>query len=124
MNIMTFRNYMAMIEYDAEDKIFVGHIVGIRDIVGFHGSSVDELESAFHDAVNHYLEVCDKIGQMPQKSYSGKLTLRISPETHMAVASAAEIRRKSINQWASDVLEKAAIAEHETALAVTNNSTS
>lgn len=112
MNTMSFRNYVASIEYDPEDKIFVGHIVGIQDIVSFHGSSVTELEAAFHDAVNHYLEVCAKIGQTPQRAYSGKLTLRLAPEVHMAVATAAEIRHKSINQWAADVLAKAAHAEY------------
>ena len=66
MNEMTYQNYSAKVEYDPIDKIFVGHIVGIRDIVGFHGSTVEELESAFHDAADHYLEVCEKIGQPPQ----------------------------------------------------------
>lgn len=111
MNEMSYQNYSAKIEYDSVDKIFVGHIVGIRDIVGFHGRTVEELESAFHEAVHHYLEVCEKIGQEPQRSYSGKLTLRIPPEIHMAVATAAEINSKSINQWASDVLKKAALSE-------------
>lgn len=111
MNKMIYQNYLARVEYDPADKIFVGHIVGIRDIVGFHGSTVEELESAFHEAVEHYLEVCDKIGQQPQRSYSGKLTLRIPPEIHMAVATAAETNRKSINQWAAEVLRQAAISE-------------
>ncbi len=111
MNEMTYQNYKAKIEYDSIDKIFVGHIIGIRDIVGFHGSTVEELESAFHEAVEHYLEVCEKIGQEPQRSYSGKLTLRIPPEIHMAVATAAEINSKSINQWASDVLKQAASSD-------------
>lgn len=109
MNEMTYQNYSAKVEYDPVDKIFVGHIVGIQDIVGFHGSTVEELESAFHDAVHHYLEVCEKIGQLPQRSYSGKLTLRIPPEIHMAVATAAEINSKSINQWATEVLKQAAM---------------
>lgn len=111
INKMSYRNYSAIVEYDAEDKIFVGHLLGIRDIVGFHGSSVEELENAFHDAVDHYLEICEKIGQKPQKSYSGKLTLRIPPETHFAVANAAESNQKSINQWAADLLRRAAIHE-------------
>ena len=111
MNEMTYQNYKAKVEYDPVDKIFVGHIIGIRDIVGFHGSTVEELESAFHEAVDHYLEVCEKIGQEPQRSYSGKLTLRIPPEIHMAVATAAEINSKSINQWATEVLKQAAISE-------------
>jgi predicted HicB family RNase H-like nuclease len=72
---------------------------------------VAELESAFHEAVTHYLEVCEKIGQKPQRSFSGKLTLRVPPEIHMAVATAAEINSKSINQWATDVLKQAALPE-------------
>ena len=111
MNQMKYRNYSAVVEYDAEDRIFVGHLLGIRDIVGFHGSTVEELESAFHEAVEHYLEVCEKLGQEPQNSYSGKLTLRIPPEIHLAVAHAAESNKKSINQWATDVLSQAAMLD-------------
>ena len=107
MNAMNYRSYVAKVEYDALDRIFVGHIQGIRDIVSFHGSTVEGLESAFHEAVDHYLEVCAKIGQTPQKSYSGKLTLRVPPELHSAVATVAEINNKSINQWATDVLKEA-----------------
>ena len=67
MNEMTYQNYSAKVEYDPIDKIFVGHIIGIRDIVSFHGSTVEELESAFREAVDHYLEVCEKIGQQATK---------------------------------------------------------
>ncbi len=68
MNEMKYQGYSAKIEYDDMDKIFVGHIIGIRGIVSFHGSTVEELESAFHEAVHHYLDVCEKIGQKPQRS--------------------------------------------------------
>jgi predicted HicB family RNase H-like nuclease len=37
------------------DRIFVGHLAGVRDIVGFHGESVEELETAFHEAVDNDL---------------------------------------------------------------------
>lgn len=111
MNKMSYKNYSAMVEYDSVDRIFVGHILGIRDIVSFHGTTVEELESAFHDAVDHYLEVCEKIGQKPQKPYAGKLTLRVPPEVHLAVANAAAVNEKSINQWATDVLIQAAMLE-------------
>lgn len=35
--------------------------------------------------------------------------LRVSPEVHAAVATAAGTRGQSINQWASEVLGKAAL---------------
>jgi predicted HicB family RNase H-like nuclease len=70
--------------------------------------SVLELRTAFEDAVEDYLETCRKIGKQPQKTYSGKLTLRIPAQVHGAVAQAAEPSGKSINQWAADMLERAA----------------
>ena len=58
MNTMFYKGYSARIDFDDEDRIFVGHLAGIRDIVGFHGSSVDDLEAAFHEAVDDYLAHC------------------------------------------------------------------
>lgn len=106
---MKYKGYIAQIEYDEEDRIFVGHLAGIKDIVGFHGSTVDELESAFHETVENYIAISEETGRTPQKPYSGKLMLRVPSEVHAAIATAAQVNGKSINQWASDTLRKAAI---------------
>ena len=106
-NVLNYNGYSARIEFDPEDRIFFGRIAGIRDIVTFHGETVDELIAAFEEAVDDYLEVCQRIGQPPNKSYSGKLMLRLSPEIHAAIAANAEINGKSINQWVSDTLSEA-----------------
>ncbi len=108
MNMMKYRGYAALIEYDEDDRIFVGHLAGIKDIVGFHGTTVDELESAFHESVDNYISISEETGRVVQKSYSGKLMLRVSPDTHAAVATAAQINGKSINQWVSEILDQAA----------------
>ncbi len=108
MNAMTYKHYTARVEYDSEDRIFVGHIVGIRDIVSFHGGDVDKLEAAFHEAVDGYLKACARLEQKPNKPYSGKLMLRLPPEVHAAAATAAEVAGESLNQWASEVLRQAA----------------
>ncbi len=107
-NVMTYKGYSARVDYDAEDEIFFGRIAGITDGVGFHGESVGELKSAFHEAVDDYLETCRKIGKAPEKPYSGKMMFRVDPETHRRAAIAAELSGKSLNQWAEDVLAKAA----------------
>lgn len=67
----TYRGYVAHIEYSDEDQYLIGHLAGIDDIVGFHGESVAELRAAFEEAVDDYLETCDKLGRAPQ-----------SPRTH------------------------------------------
>ena len=107
--MMKYKGYVAHIEYDEEDRIFVGHLAGIKDIVGFHGAAVDELESAFHESVDNYLSISEETGRVAQKPYSGKLMLRVSPVVHAAVACAAKINGQSINQWATDILGKAAL---------------
>ncbi len=107
MKTMTYRGYAARIEYSDEDQCLVGHIAGINDVVGFHGDSVAELRAAFEEAVEDYLEACEKLNRPPQKPYSGKLMLRVSPEIHAAVAAAAEVNGKSINQWATEVFTRA-----------------
>ncbi|MBT3347944.1 MAG: type II toxin-antitoxin system HicB family antitoxin [Thiotrichales bacterium] len=108
MNTMRYKNYIAKIEYDDIDKIFVGHIVGVKESGGFHGANVEALEEAFHEAVEHYLEVCRKLKTSPKKSYSGRLMLRLTPERHAAIATSAEAHGKSINQWVSDLLGREA----------------
>ncbi len=104
---MIYKDYVARIEYSDEDRCFVGHIAGIRDIVGFHGGSVAKLRAAFEEAVEDYLDTYRKLGREPRKSYSGKLTLRIPSELHASVAVVAKVSGRSINQWARETLEKA-----------------
>jgi predicted HicB family RNase H-like nuclease len=108
MNAMTYRKYAARIDYDDQDKIFVGHLAGIRDLVGFHGKSVDELERAFHEAVDDYLNACERLSQSPEKPVSGRMMLRVPPEVHRAALRAAELSGKSLNQWAAEVMRDAA----------------
>lgn len=107
MNAMTYKGYLARVDYDAEDRIFVGRLAGIADIAVFHGTTVDELETAFHETVDHYLEVSERTGRPAQRPYSGNLTLQIPPEVHAAVALAAETEGASISQWAAKRLEEA-----------------
>ncbi len=107
MNTMNYKGYAANIEFSNDDECFIGHIAGIKDRVGFHGESVSELKKAFHDAVEDYLEACVAVGKSPQKPYSGKLMLRIPPELHATIATAAQVSGQSINQWISRALSQA-----------------
>ncbi len=107
MSTMTYKGYAAGIEYSDEDDCFLGHIAGIRDVIGFQAESVRELRAAFEEAVNDYLAVCEKSGRAPQKAYSGRLMLRVPPEVHARAAIIAEAHGMSLNQWAAEVLSRA-----------------
>ena len=65
MNEMNYNGYAARIEYNDEGGPFVGRIAGIKDVVGFHGESINDLRKAFEEAVTDYLETCAKLGRAP-----------------------------------------------------------
>lgn len=108
MKAMIYKGYSARAEFDPDDGIFFGRLLGIRDGVTFHADNVADLLAAFHEAVDDYIETCSRIGKDPQKPYSGNLMLRVDPEVHAALALAAEISGKSINKWSEEALAAAA----------------
>ena len=106
-NVMTYKGYTASMTYDPDDKILVGRVLDIADIIGFHGESVAEFESAFHEAVDDYMAACAALEQPAEKPASGKLMLRIDPSLHAAAAKAAAREGQSMNKWVAKVLADA-----------------
>ncbi len=67
MSVMTYKGYKARIEFDEEDEIFVGHLAGINDVVGFHADMVEGLKAAFREAVAAYGDAYRKAGKPLEK---------------------------------------------------------
>ena len=67
MSSTIYKGYSAHVEFDPEDKIFVGRIAGINDVVGFHADTVEGLKAAFREAVDAYIEACSRTGKPPEK---------------------------------------------------------
>ncbi|KHK02565.1 type II toxin-antitoxin system HicB family antitoxin [Desulfovibrio sp. TomC] len=78
------------IQYDAEGRGFHGRVVNIRDTVTFEGASVPEREQALADSVEDSLEFCSERGREPDKPFSGKCNIRLTPQNHRLVATAAK----------------------------------
>lgn len=106
-NLMNYKGYIARVEYSPEDDCFVGHLMGINDIIGFHADSVSQLHVAFEEAVDDYLDACKKANRTPQRSYSGRILLRVSPETHAKAVIAAKSHGMSLNAWTENLLAQA-----------------
>jgi len=107
MNTMLHKGFTARIEYDERDHILVGRLLGIRCIISFHADTVSALREAFVKAVDDYLADCKAEGVKPEKPASGKLLLRVPPEVHGKALVAAQASGKSLNQWATEVLQGA-----------------
>jgi len=73
------------VEFDDDADLFHGEVIGLRDVITFQGRTVDEVKRAFHDSVDDYLAFCAKRGEEPEKPFTGKLMLRLSPDLHRMV---------------------------------------
>jgi predicted HicB family RNase H-like nuclease len=107
MDTMEYKGYRGTVFYAAEDRVLHGRILGIDDVVNFEGTDVEELETAFHEAVDDYLALCEKLGRHPDREYSGRIPLRIDATLHRRVAIAADSQAKSVNSWIAETLEAA-----------------
>ncbi|OYU16191.1 MAG: toxin-antitoxin system HicB family antitoxin [Alphaproteobacteria bacterium PA4] len=95
--MLEYKGYAGTIEPD--DGLFIGRVIGLRDVVTFEGSSFAEVEQAFRDSVDDYLAFCAARGEAPDRPYSGKIPLRIDPELHRHAAVRAAAEGLSLNQW-------------------------
>ena len=91
MNTLTYKDYIGSVNFSEKDNVFFGKVEGINALVNFEGESVSELRKAFQEA---------------DKSYSGSLNVRISPEIHNKIAMLAKQAGISINAFIKEALEK------------------
>lgn len=103
--MLRYKNYVGKVEYDGESKIFYGVVINLKDVITFQGTSVDEIEKAFRESIDDYLEWCKNDGVEPEKPYSGKFIIRITPELHQKLDIASSKQNTSINKYVVEVLE-------------------
>lgn len=102
--LLEYKGYHGSVEYDADDNILVGEVLGIDDSLNFHGSSIDELTETFHNCIDNYLDFCAEIGKNPEKEYSGRFSVRINPEMHKKIYIMAESKGMSISNAIEDAI--------------------
>ena len=100
---MTYKGYEARVELDDEAGVLHGEVINTRDVITFQGASVKELEAAFHDSVEDYLEFCAARGEDPEKPFSGRILVRVPPDVHRQIMTEARRQGKSLNSF---VVEK------------------
>jgi predicted HicB family RNase H-like nuclease len=105
--MMQYKGYLARIEFDAEANIFHGEVINTRDVITFQGESVSELKRAFEDSVEDYLAFCAERGEEPDKPFTGRFTVRLSPDQHKKVIMAAKKAGKNVDSWVTEVLTQA-----------------
>ena len=103
-NMLKYKDFYGSVEYTADDDCFFGKIIGITDLVTFEGDSVESLKSAFQEAVEDYLILCEEVGKEPQKTYKGSFNVRIAPELHKEAVMLASRKGISLNAFVEQAI--------------------
>lgn len=104
-NLLKYKDYFRNVEYSAEDDCFFGKLIGINDLVTFEGKSTDSLKTAFTEAVDDYLLMCNQNNKQPDKVYRGTFNVRITPELHRTAAIYASKEGKTLNSFVEEAIE-------------------
>ncbi|MFN3234714.1 MAG: type II toxin-antitoxin system HicB family antitoxin [Gammaproteobacteria bacterium] len=105
--MLKYKGYIGYASFDDEADIFHGEVVNTRDVITFQGTTVNALKKAFKDSINDYIAFCAARGETPERPFSGKFNVRLSPELHQAIFIAAKKTGKSLNSWVFDALSQA-----------------
>jgi predicted HicB family RNase H-like nuclease len=108
MGCFHYKGYSGSVEYSDEEQCFYGSVLGLkRDGIYFEGTSVEELKKDFEDGIDHYLASCLARNVEPEKPYSGKLVLRLTPDLHGEAAMKAADLGISLNEFIRRAIQTA-----------------
>ena len=60
----------------------------------------------YHARGGPYLAFCRERGEDPDKPFTGKFVVRISPELHRKIYLSAKLSNESINAWLNENLDR------------------
>jgi predicted HicB family RNase H-like nuclease len=106
-NALHYKGYVGSVEFSEADAVFHGKAVGIKALISFEGDSVVALTEDFHNAIDEYLDHCEKSGKHPEKPYKGSFNVRIGTKLHRRAALAASSRGISLNALVEDAIRNA-----------------
>jgi len=102
---MNYKGYTAKVEFDEDAKLFHGEVLDLSDVITFQSTNSEELEKEFHISVDEYLRFCEEFGKEPEKSFSGKLALRMPKQLHKKLYTNAARAGMSLNEFITRSLD-------------------
>jgi predicted HicB family RNase H-like nuclease len=104
--MMEYKGYTAKVEFDDTAEIFHGEVIGVKDVITFQGKTPKELKRSFQESVDDYLNFCKERGEAPDKPFTGKFVVRLTPELHRKIFISAKLSGESINAWMNEKLSR------------------
>lgn len=63
---LSYKGYVGSVSFSSEDNVYFGVVKGIRDLITYEGTTTEELETDFHNAIDDYLTFCAENNKPPE----------------------------------------------------------
>jgi predicted HicB family RNase H-like nuclease len=104
MKPLQYKGCLGSVECNPEENCLHGRILYINDLVTYEAQTPAELKASFEASVDDYLETCEQVGKVPEKSFKGTFNVRMTPELHKAAAVAAAIQETTLNDFVAQAV--------------------
>ncbi len=94
----SYKGYQGSIDVSLEDNCLHGRLLFINDIITYEGETPSALIQSFREAVDGYLEYCERTGKPANKTLGGTFNVRIGEERHRILASRTAEAGIAINE--------------------------
>ncbi len=111
MKNLEYKGYTGTIEFSKEDGLLYGKILGIQGLISYEGTTGNELEADFIDAIETYIADCKQDSVEPEKPFKGSFNVRISPKLHRKAALLAMEDKMSLNTFVAESIRERIIKE-------------
>ncbi|MBO4838536.1 MAG: type II toxin-antitoxin system HicB family antitoxin [Lachnospiraceae bacterium] len=105
-NTMEYKGYVGSVEFSQKDSLLYGKVLGIRSLVSYEGSSVEELIKDFHEAVDEYLAACAQEGTEPEQAYKGSFNVRLGSDLHRRAVIYALSHGQTLNSLVEEAVRE------------------
>jgi len=103
-NLMKYKGFFGTCEVSFEDGILHGKIECINDLVTYEATTPVELERAFNESVDDYIETCEMLGKTPDKTMSGTFNIRVGADLHKKLYLKSKENNASLNDLIKTLL--------------------
>lgn len=105
-NTLKYKGYEGSVDFDFSDNLLSGKVLGIRAGLVYEAQTLQELQTAFRQTIDDYLQYCKKENLVPEKPFSGNLNIRLGSERHQAIAAYARQHGIKINDAIRSAIDR------------------
>lgn len=104
--LLKYKGFSGSVTCSIEDGVIHGKIECINDLITYEAEAMPDIEAAFQEAVDDYLETCEMLGKSPDKPMSGSFNIRVGSELHKTAYLAAKEADISLNDFVKCAIEE------------------